>query len=124
MDSTDHRYAYAYTRRRYCLIFDAGPDGNGNYRDKRALARYSPGVIKGLLSFFFPSDLPGEWQLARSIEISNLIIRYRRSFPRILANSVAFVRHHSLSSRAVLKEKYLDAISRVFQTLFLRLYVF
>lgn len=40
MDSTDYRYAY--TRRRRCLIFDAGLDGNGNYRDKRALARYSP----------------------------------------------------------------------------------
>jgi len=52
MDSTDHRCAYAYTRRRRCLIFDAGLDGNGNYPDKRALARYSPSVIKGLLSFF------------------------------------------------------------------------
>jgi len=87
-----------------CLIFDAGLDGNGNYRDKRALARYSPGVIKGLLSFFFSSGLPGEWRLARSIEIPNLIIRYRRSFPPELANSTAFVRY-SLSLCVVHKRK-------------------
>lgn len=30
-----------YTYRRSRLIFDVGPDGNGNYRDKRTLARYS-----------------------------------------------------------------------------------
>lgn len=30
-----------YTYRRSRLIFDVAPDGNGNYRDKRTLARYS-----------------------------------------------------------------------------------
>lgn len=30
-----------YTYRRSRLIFDVVPDGNGNYRDKRTLARYS-----------------------------------------------------------------------------------